>query len=476
MLLNDYTPEDFQQPEELIARAVARLPYTLSFPIAKAQEALAHELYGRAMNHLLDFFEISAPFCSFVFLRLLMQASAEKPAVQPALEQFVNRIDLKRPLSFGDWQNDLLTPLLSAAQKSLPDHPLTESFCQTIYVKRKNVLLGTKREPSIVQIRNEYRGHSTTLSEEIYREVVRSLEPRTLRMLQALEPLTRCRYDIAPGRYVIDMEPLGAGLRSIDLYPLVFTNDKDYRYVLHTLKDEQACYVSSNENAVTYISYDMNAAIDRDLQRIVPSFDIAKDLNWGEIRKFMQRQSASYLQRVYAEKKYNQELFVERAQLTAALHAFWRSPATLFPLIGEAGQGKTNQLSYWTEQLIAQDEPVLIFNSSDFAATSLDTTVKTLFGFNVRKDTVRLMDNIHAKAEEAGRDVYIFFDALNECLKYADEDSGAEGPLALYRALCRLFVSERYPRFKTLFTCRVFTWKNVVLPPSGRRAGPDLRH
>ena len=462
MLLNDYNVQDAECYEAVIANAVDHLPFTLSYPIRQQQQAVKDRRYGQAMNHLLDFFEISTPFCSFLFLRLLQGEMDTKPTIRPVLETFVNRIDQKRPLSFGDWQNDLLTPLMAAAQKSLEDHPLTKSFSAHIYVKRKNILLGSKSEPSIVQIRNEYRGHSTTLSEEIYAEVVRLLEPRMLHMLQALEPLCHCRYDIREGCYGIQGDHI-----DIDLFPLVFVNSKDYRYVFHTLKDEQACYLSSNENALSYISYDMNSAIDHDLQHIVPSFDIAKDLNWNEIRQYMQRQSAIYLQRVYAEKKYNQELFVERQQLTDVLHRFWESSSTLFPLVGEAGQGKTNQLSYWTEQLIATDEPVLIFNASDFVAATLDNTLKLLFGYNLRKDITRLTDNIHAKAEEAGHDVYIFFDALNECLKYADEDTSAEGPLALYQALCRIFINERYPRFKVLFTCRVFTWKNVVLPMVG---------
>jgi len=468
MLLNNYTPEESARYEALLAASVARLPFTLSFPAGKAQEALAAGHYGQAMNHLLDFFEISIPYCSYVFLRLMQPQMETVPAVRTVLEQFVNRIDQKRPLSLGDWLNDLLTPLLAAAAKYLPDNALTTAFCSHIYVRRRNVLLGSKTEPSIVQLRNEYRGHSTTLSEQIYHGVCCTLESRLLLMLQAVEPLQHCRYDIRPGTYTIDMEPVG-GTR-IDLFPLVFVTDKDYRYVLHTLKDEQASYLSSNENAVTYISTDMNEAIDHSLQAIVPSFDIAKDLNWQEIKRCMQQQSATYLERVYAEKKYNQELFVERRQLTAVLHDFWHSTACLFPLIGEAGQGKTNQLSYWTEQLIAADEPVLIFNASDFTAISLDATLKTLFGYSIRKDIGRLLDNIHAKADGAGHDVYIFFDALNECMKYADDDSTGEGPLALYRAIVRLLVGERYPRFKVLFTCRVFTWKNVVLPKVGSEA------
>lgn len=458
--LNIYSEDEVIAYSNLLDQSIANLPYTLSFPIEKAMSSIEQQQYGKAMNHILDFFEISTPFVSFVFLRLLQEKSAHNQQVQMALEAFINKIDQKRPLSLGDWLNDLLNPLLLTAISSIPENQLTQSFQNSIIEKRKNILLGDKRTPSIVQIRNEYRGHSTTLSENLYRDVVAQLESRFLKLLEALHPLTLCSYDICEGKYVITNE---SGW-SIDLFPLVFTNSKDYRYVFQTLKDEQACYVSSNENAVTLVTYDMNEAIDRDLQRILPSFDIAKDLNWKEIKHLMQEESSRYLDRVYTEKKYNRELFVEREKLSQTLRAFWNNDTTLFPLTGEAGQGKTNQLCYWTEQLIAEDKAVLIFNSSVFADCTLDNMLKLIFGYSYRKDISRLLDSIHAKAVENNQTVYIFFDALNECLKYAETDNETEGPLALYQAIRKLFCSSRYTHFKTLLTCRVYTWKNVILP------------
>lgn len=441
---------------------ISKLPYTLSHPLEQAHAAYTEGKYGRAMNHILDFFEISTPFCSYIFLRLLQQEASEQPAIMPVLEQFVNRIDTKRPLSLGDWLNDLQTPLLATLIKYLPNEPLAISFSANIYVKKRNILLGSKNIPSIVQIRNEYRGHSTTLSEDIYHEVDDQLLPRLGSMIEALKPLASCRYDIGEERYKIDFPQTG---KQIDLYPLVFCDNRDYRYVLHTLKDEQTCYVASNENAVTKISYDMNEAVDKTFQQIVPSFDIAKNLNWAEIKKYLQTASASYLKRVYAEKKYNQELFVEREELTSALRAFYKSGKTLFPLIGEAGQGKTTQLAYWTERLIDDNMPVLTLAASDFSFVSLDISVKSMFGFSFRKDIRRLIDNIHQMADANGQDIYIFVDALNECLRYADtEETSAEGPLQLYQALCRLFINKEYTRFKLLLTCRNYTWTNLVVP------------
>ncbi|MCD8236863.1 MAG: hypothetical protein LUD00_09470 [Prevotellaceae bacterium] len=108
---------------------------------------------------------------------------------------------------------------------------------------------------------------------------------------------------------------------------------------------------------------------------------------------------------------------------------------------------------------------MLTLAASDFSFVSLDVFVKSIFGFSIRKDIKRLIDNIHHMAEVNGQDIYIFVDALNECLHYADtEDVAAEGPLQLYQSLCRLFINNEYTHFKLLFTCRNYTWTNLVLP------------
>lgn len=72
---------------------IESLPYTLRHPLKQAYAAYSDEKYGKAMNHLLDFFEISAAFCSYVFMRLLQQEAEAQPQVQVVLEQFVNKID-----------------------------------------------------------------------------------------------------------------------------------------------------------------------------------------------------------------------------------------------------------------------------------------------------------------------------------------------------------------------------------------------
>lgn len=496
--LREWTAGEREKFDRLLAASIERLPFTLASPVGKAAAEVRRRNYGRAMNYSLDFFEISVQYLSCLLFALLQEAEADTDPAARKLARIVSKIDAKRPLSFGHWVSDLFTPLVQIAEQELPENPLVRSLATHVVTRRSNLLLGDRREPSIVQIRNEYKGHSTTLSEDIYRGVIYTLEPRILLLLEAMEPLQEWRFfscespgrirlhngisgrigptdDRTPeiGHYYAAMPETeanpedGAGPRTdtpqqfrIDLFPLVLCNDKGYVYVFQTLKEESICYISSDENAVTLIDDCWNEAFDRRLQATSPAFDISKELNWDEMQALMAAHSAQFLERVYREKKYNSELFVDRRHLTLALEDFFVSEKTLFPLLGEAGQGKTNQLCYWTERLLNDGSGVLIFSGSDFSAVTLGDRLKEIFRFNRRKDIRKLIDSLHRKAEQQNRCVYLFFDAVNECLDYRDAD-GTAGPIALYNALRELFVAENYPRFKVLFTCRSYTWKHL---------------
>lgn len=493
--LRDYTDQERTAYDSLVADSIAQLPFTLAFPISRAAEQISAGNYGRAMNHTLDFLEISVQYLSCLLFVRLQRHEADMAQADRALNRIVTKIDTKRPLSFGDWVNDIFTPLVRTAEAEIPGDPLAESLARHIVRRRGNVLLGDRREPSVVQIRNEYKGHSTTLSEDIYRGVVYTLEPRILLMLEAMRPLHGLGFFSCgeeEGQPVVRRhrgaaesaaEPAGEALEKNhyyislpdgsgreDLFPLVFANDKGYVYVFQSLKEESVSYISSNENAVTFIDDCWNEPFDRLMQRTSPAFDIAKELNWDQMREMMAAESSRFLGRVYREKKYNRELFVDRRHLTAMLDEFHASDRTLFPLLGEAGQGKTNQLCYWTERLMEQGEAVLIFGSSDFASVTLDDRMKEIFAFNRRKEIRKLMDSIHARAEESGRFVHVFFDAVNECLVYKDSPD-EQGPLALYEAIRSIFAGGDYPRFKVLFTCRSYTWKNLFHRCAARDAG-----
>lgn len=488
--LQNYSQDVSEQYTRLLSQHIEELPYTLSFPIYQATQKIQSAHYGAAMNHVLDFFEISIQYATIVLFALL-RGEKERPAVHKVISSFINKIDSKRPLSLGDWVNDLFFPLMNIASSEIPEHPFVRSMSAHVYSRHKNILSGGKNCASIVQIRNEYKGHSTTLSEEIYRGVLYTLEKRAMEMLQGLASLSEysffaidsdggawdlkgikttalaelpdCLTNPLPQHYYMCPKAVNDGSELIDLFPLIFLDTKRHVYVFQSLKEENVSYISSNEDAITYISDALNESIDNYFQQVVPSFDISKELNWKELKDCMTKESTHFMSLIYKEKKYNRELFVNREQLSATLSRFWASDKTLFPLLGEAGQGKTCQLCYWTEELLENGKAVLIFNGSDFCNYTVEQKIKTIFGYNIKRDPSRLLSSLHEKAEQNNEYVYFFFDAINECLHYCGDNGQEEGPLHLYTAIRNLLVSDKYPRFKTLFTCRFYTWKNLIM-------------
>lgn len=454
--LRSYDPAQEAGYARLLEASLKKLPSTLSKPVGSLMRQVEKENFSAGMNYALDFLEISVQFTGCCLFVMLQEAEKALPPGTGAMKAIVDKIDGKRSLSFGDWVNDLFNPIVRAALKELPGNPLVRSISSVLFNKGANRLLGTRTEPSVVRIRNEYKGHSTTLSNEIYRGVVFTLEPQVLAMLQALEPLQQFSFSFEGGHCLLGSPDGG----SVDLHPLVFRHEKGYVYVFQSLKDEEISYISSDEEATTLIGDSLNADFDRLLQRSSPSFDISREMNWTEMRSLMLEESRRFLGRVYREKKYNRELFVERKGLSALLDAFRADDRTLFPLLGEAGQGKTNQLCWWTEELAAGDDSVLIFSSSDFSGETLPDALRRIFKSSPRKDAAKIAAELHRRAAEQGRTVYIFFDALNECLHY--KGAGEEdGPAVLYEALRELFVRPEFPRFKILFTCRSYSWKTL---------------
>ena len=495
----EYSEREKTEYDHLLRSSINRLPFTLSSPIEKFLRHIEKKDYGRAMNLAIDFFEISVQYLSCILIALIQKKEEELSfsGKHKDMIRAIQKIDEKRPLSFGDWVNDIFSPLLKAANDRIPDERLLVCLNKYFVNKGGNLLTGSKNEPSIVKIRNEYRGHSSTLSEEIYKGVVYTLEPRIFSMLKAVAPLqewfyfsckekiaqnkfrmnilngyTRNREDILETKqslevyhyYICQGQPETENPTFTDIFPLIFCNTKNHVYVIQTLKDECISYISSNEDAITFTDDCWNEALDRRLQKTLPSFDIAKELNREQIKEYVDHASRKFLELAYKEKKYNQEFFIDRSILSGIFRDFQESDKTLFPLLGEAGQGKTNQLCYWTEQLIEQNSMALIFNSSGFTESTLEEKLNDMFGFSRRKPVKKLLDNIHKKTEENHEKVYFFFDAINECLSYKGSDNNAIGPLDLYFEIRSLLINDDYPCFKVLFTCRSYTWKNLIQP------------
>ena len=164
--LREYDSAREEELRRLAERSIARLPSTLAKPIASLQREVEKENFSAGMNYALDFLEISVQYVGCCLFVLLQNAEAGLPENSRAMKAIVGKIDTKRSLSFGDWVNDIFNPAVRAAVKELPDNPLVKSLDRTLFSKGANRLLGTRTEPSVVRIRNEYKGHSTTLSND----------------------------------------------------------------------------------------------------------------------------------------------------------------------------------------------------------------------------------------------------------------------------------------------------------------------
>ena len=149
-------------------------------------------------------------YVSCLLLALIQKEEENLSQKHDALIRAIIKIDTKRPLSFGDWINDILFPLLKAAKDRIPDNELVISLDKHMVNHGCNLFLGGKKDPSVVQIRNEYKGHSTTLSEDIYKGVIYTLEPRIFMMLKAISPLQdwtffSCKEQTGSGKYRVNL-------------------------------------------------------------------------------------------------------------------------------------------------------------------------------------------------------------------------------------------------------------------------------
>ena len=468
---------------EILEKGYSQLPYTLAHPLHGMATQAENGNWSGAMNYMLDFFETSAMYLSIVLLAMLKDCEGIEEC--PEALKAVSKIDNKRPLSFGDWSQDVLTPLATAAAQNLKEN----EFAQSLYkaLAKDKIFIGKKNERSVIKIRNEYKGHSTTRSMAIYQGVVDELSERLEKFLEAMEPLGAMEFLASCGDKAICLngytpsETASApelkdkhyyiryGDRLIDLYPLLYCNEDGIVYIFQTLKDEETAYISSNEEAQAWAGDSLNAEFDAWMQDIMPAFDIARTLNWEQWVDLLKGNTSAYLDRIYAEKKYNRELFVERESLSATLHGFMESDTLIFPLLGEAGQGKTTQLCYWTETISESNEGVMIFAGADFADQNLEQRLKAEYGWAPHKPISKLTDSLANAARSKGNKVLILFDAINECINYPGLEIDSDGPLMLYKDIYRIFIEPGYTEFKILFTCRNFTWKNLLMPVMSRQ-------
>ena len=159
--------------------------------------------------------------------------------------------------------------------------------------------------------------------------------------------------------------------------------------------------------------------------------------------------------------KYDVELFVSRKSLLDRYEQFVHSDKKLFPILGNAGIGKTNQICYWAEQLMTQKESVLVMSGSQFAGDNIELKFQKIFK-SPNKDIGEIIQMVHDRAVEANKIVYFFFDALNECQECKGGRGRGKGAIDLLDDINRHIIHEKYPNFKVIVTCRNYTWEELV--------------
>jgi HEAT repeat protein len=148
------------------------------------------------------------------------------------------------------------------------------------------------------------------------------------------------------------------------------------------------------------------------------------------------------------DKKYLPSLYVQRPKLTSAFEQFKVSEDVVFPIVGDAGMGKTNFLCNAAEA-IGREHPTFFFHGAELASglmKSLNRDLKPIF---LQDSTAPLVSTALDLAESHQQELYIFIDGLNEC--------------ALHRAELRLelneFVREAEGKpLRIVVSCRTGDW------------------
>ena len=473
------------------------LPSAFAFSLERFVISLEEGKYWNALNDALYVFEISSQFVSCLLIALLQeksQKSTQEGSLSRRLKSIIKILDDKRNLSTGDWVESIFVPILETAGEDLKD----EQFIKSLYElcckanHRNNPFLSCKEFPlGIASIRNTIK-HDMRLAEDIAaKRLEEYMIPKRLALLvKAFTPLQEWSFfsssDIAEKeakKFILnDQSPKDASLLEfkenhyyayrqgrngsetilVDLFPLVFCNEGNIVYIFQTLtKNERINYVSSNQYAERIHIDKLNGAFNARLQQILPQFDISRNLNLVEIQELTNIVAEAYLK----EKRYDRDLYVDRSQLNELFQDFKESSHQLFPLCGEAGQGKTYQLCRWTEQLLADEKAVVLpFSCTSFAKVSLTDKLRDVFDFSPKKSLQTKLSNLHQTLVNNETTLFFLFDALNECLAYKNSSLRDNASLRLYQDICALLVSSKFPNFKVLITCRSYTWLNNIKP------------
>lgn len=523
--LHPYNDDEYDIIEENLDIVYDELPFSLGYPVEQYENYLEQEDYFYAFRRYLDVFEMSIQYTSSVLITELQRSNVE---VDDKIKKIISAI-IQKPLSLGDWVNDILIPLLKEANCKLPDLALVKSLSKLLLNKKGNVLQGWSGKKGeefkgIVYFRNTYFGHDTTLSKDIFRNLLEKVEPMMFQLLEALLPLSEYtafsvsttveedeqvniyavqtlsgvtalsgrpirittnkkldegsyylvpdkirRRDHLKNEMILNISPFVVYLPCNEEY-----KDERYSYLFQTIQGRnlnRLKYVSSHEKALKKeTSLFKNQFVDL-INNILANVHIGDNFkinieqgkSWEEYQERSVNLTQGFLGEMKKE-KYDPELFTDREYLASKYCEFINSSYSGFVLLGSAGSGKSNQLCHWTQQEVFQNNLVLSFNCKIFSGISIERYFQNIF--DEKSLLSDILKKINDKAQEVNKKVILIFDAINECLQYQPSmkhgDSRQPGPIELLKEIDHYFVRHDMPAFKSVISCRTYTWEELI--------------
>ena len=515
-----YPGDELDMIEDLADEVYDNFPYTIAYTLDEYEQYLEQENYFRAFRRYIDFFEISVQYSTSLILSILKY---RRIPFDDVLQDVSTKI-ISKPLAIGDWINEIFIVLLKHAHTLIPDEDFVASLYENIFENKGNFLQGWsgKKEEEFKGIsffRNEYLGHDSSLDDSIFEDLLKRIEPRIFKMLAAMAPLgnyssftldkvvdeeeNEKSYTIVPLKGVDITRPLRItsdsiikpdtyyllkreikrrdslqGSEMIEISPFVVylpvTAEDDSEKTpflfqsVHQRNLKRMIYIAPNKLArrrETEIFKDLFLEF---LKSVLSKTEIGEDYKveiatgktWEEYCERINEQTSRFLFSMKAE-KYDPELYVDRKEIMNAWDAFTaESGKRAFVLLGGAGAGKTNLICRLSELYLEQGCPVITFNCKLFTHLSLEAKLGKLFQ-DGKTPAEKTLERLNAFAASNNKQVFIFFDALNECITY-NNDRNSHGPLSLLRDIDELLVKKELDRFHILISCRTFTWEEAM--------------
>jgi len=475
--------------EDMLDDVEESFPSAISHRVVRYFEEVDYQLnqerpdYLRASNIIRDFFEITMTYTASV---LIHEIDEKLIGSHVDFKKIINKL-ISKPLSTGDWVSDIFLALVELSKVLELDTPLVNSLHEKLIEPNGNILAGWSKGSKVghknapfANIRNDYFGHETVLNNEEIMKLLKILEPRMLKFLDAILPLSdytsfsveketpqkegesfnytvnilknsnaKCKissevelkkehFYAVKGevvkRMLLKKEDLIYFTPMIVYMPVDRENiDKNWCTFLfqtvHKNDLSKMVYISPCEDAkkqnVSHFKDDMldflKSAIDADN---VDDFNIDgykvkynQEKSWDYYAGLAEIETKTFIGQMKKE-KYDPKLFIARKELVGGFEQFMQDKENhAFVLLGNAGSGKTNIVCDFTQQRMNPQNMVITFYSKIFTDFSLENKLKTMF--NEPKAKINdILKNINKQAKKENKTVLFMFDAINECLNY----------------------------------------------------------